>query len=147
MGMNTTHTCPHCHVTKPIGDFYPDRSKTRGHSSWCKTCSAARTRARDRAKAKTHDRAYRLRKKYGLSRADFDAMKTQQDHRCAICRDVLTRTGPYPGLVVDQGHERGALRTLLCRRCHVGIGCFQANLGLLESAWRYVLEVRGEEPQ
>jgi len=111
--VNTTYTCPHCHVTKSISDFYPDQSKKNGHSSWCRTCSAARTRARNRLKATTHDRTYRLRKKYGLSRAEFEAIKTRQDNQCAICREDLTRTGPYPGLVLDHGHERGALRTLL----------------------------------
>ena len=141
--MDTTHTCPHCHVTKPTGDFYPDRSKTRGHSSWCKTCSGTRQRARDRSKARTHDRTYRLRKKYGLSHAEFDAMMARQDHRCAICREVLTGDDPYPGLVMDQGGDRGVLRSLLCQQCHVGIACFEANPGLLESALRYVLDVCG----
>ena len=86
---------------------------------------------------------YRLRRKYGLSRAEFEAIKTQQENQCAICREDLTRTGPYPGLVLDHGHERGALRTLLCQQCHAGLGCFEANPEILESALRYVLEVRG----
>ena len=141
--MEVTYTCPHCHVTKPIGDFFPDRSKKSGHSSWCRTSSAARTRARDRSKARSHDRTYRLRKKYGLSWADFEALMTRQDHRCAICREVFTGTGPYPGLVVNQGQARGALRALVCEPCHVGLECFDTDPGLLELAWRYVLDVRG----
>jgi len=140
--MDTTQTCPHCHVAKPTGEFYPDRSKKNGHSSWCRTCSAARTRARDRSKARSHDRVYRLRRKYGLSHAEFEAMTTQQENQCAICREDLSLSGPYPGLVLDHGNERGALRTLLCQQCHEGIACFEANPEILESAWRYVLEVR-----
>jgi hypothetical protein len=84
-----------------------------------------------------------LRKQYGLSRAEFEAIKTQQDNQCAICREDLSRTGPYPGLVVDQGDERGALRALLCQQCHDGIESFEGNPGILEAAWRYVVDVCG----
>ena len=139
--MDTTHTCPRCHVTQALEAFYSDRSKTSGHSSWCRTCLAARIRTRDRAKANAHDRAHRLRKRYGLSLAAFDAMTTLQDHRCAICREPLRRTGPYPGLIRGQGHARGTLRGLVCQRCHAGIECFHGNPSHLESAWRFVLGV------
>ena len=31
-------TCPNCEQTLPLTDFYADRSKSDGHTSWCKQC-------------------------------------------------------------------------------------------------------------
>jgi hypothetical protein len=38
-------TCTKCGATKPLSTFAVDRSKKRGHKSWCKACDNARGKA------------------------------------------------------------------------------------------------------
>ena len=79
------------------------------------------------------DRRYNLAR-YGLSVDDFEAMKTKQDGKCAICATVPDR------LCVDHCHSTGAVRGLLCNHCNNGIGFFRDNPTLLRSGARYIQE-------
>jgi hypothetical protein len=66
-----------------------------------------------------------LRDWYGLTQADYDAMREAQDGRCALCerkppvRQYRSRTGePYAALHVDHDHATGRVRGLLCASCN-----------------------------
>ena len=74
----------------------------------------------------------RLRRCYGLSRQDYEALLARQDGACAICRQ-----SPSEPLVVDRARVDGRVRGLLCRRCKTVITCFHEDPRLLRRASAY----------
>lgn len=76
---------------------------------------AANARARDSG-ARV---GYLLKRKYGITRDDYERIRTQQGGVCACCQNP-----PKPGarLYVDHDHVTGQVRGLLCHLCNVGIG-------------------------
>lgn len=73
----------------------------------------------------------RLRTRYGIEAADYEAMLDAQDGGCAICG--ATTPGGVGTFHVDHCHDTGAVRGLLCSACNIGIG----NLG--DSAERLLI--------
>jgi hypothetical protein len=53
-----------------------------------------------------------LKRKYGITREDYDALVVAQEGRCAICGKVPDR------LHVDHHHGTGLVRGLLCFVCN-----------------------------
>jgi hypothetical protein len=72
-------------------------------------------------------------KKYGMTIAQFDAMFSAQDGRCAICRETSATR-----LCIDHDHATGRVRKLLCHSCNVGLSRFRDNPALLEKAAEYI---------
>lgn len=78
----------------------------------------------------------RLKTKYGLSLADYEAMRARQQARCAICgREERTKARR---LAVDHDHQTAKVRDLLCHHCNTGLGNFDDNPDLLEAAIAYL---------
>lgn len=71
-----------------------------------------------------YQRRYTLKKKYGITPEQYDAMLEQQGGRCAACGSTKTgRQGTAAAwFVVDHCHETGKVRGLLCHPCNVSIG-------------------------
>lgn len=69
------------------------------------------TQARKARSATAH--GSRIKKVYGLTRDDYNAILVAQGGACAICQGVR----PYR-LCVDHNHATGEVRGLLCRRCN-----------------------------
>lgn len=63
-----------------------------------------------------------------------------QDNKCAICKNLETRThnGKVRNLSVDHCHKTGKVRGLLCCRCNITIGRFEDDEDLLEKASEYL---------
>ena len=73
-------------------------------------------------------RADFLRRKYGISLADYDAMVASQKGGCAVCG------GPPPSkryFSVDHDHATGAVRGLLCQKCNTLVGYFEKTPDLI----------------
>ncbi|WP_406420059.1 endonuclease domain-containing protein [Streptomyces sp. NBC_01614] len=61
-------------------------------------------------------------KTYGLSEEQYEAMLVQQGHVCAMC-------GGRPSgqrLAIDHCHGSGRVRALLCSRCNLNLGIYEA---------------------
>ena len=78
-----------------------------------------------------------LRRKYGITAADYDLMADAQGGRCAICLGHPTPNSQGGAtLHVDHCHATGRVRGLLCGRCNKGLGLFQDDPDLLvRAAW------------
>jgi Recombination endonuclease VII len=72
-------------------------------------------------KAKVRD--YRLRKKYGLTAAQFDEMFLAQGARCKICAHSVPKN--KRGWQLDHCHETGRVRGILCHVCNTKLGWYQ----------------------
>lgn len=94
---------------------------------------------------KSVDNRTQLLRRYGMTRADYDAMLAAQDGRCAICRKVEThkdRRGNVTRLAIDHDHSTGAVRALLCHACNVALGSFGDDPDLIRAAAAYIEERR-----
>lgn len=82
-------------------------------------------------------RVYDLKKLYGITVDQYDAMLAAQGGKCAICG------GPPRGsrgkrFHVDHDHVTGRVRGLLCGHCNHGIGKFRDSPLLLEKVVAYL---------
>jgi hypothetical protein len=74
-----------------------------------------------------------LKTAYGITAAEFNAMVAAQGGRCFLCR-----RRPVQRLCVDHCHDTEMLRSLLCRRCNTGFGCFDDNPDLMRGGADYL---------
>ncbi len=75
-----------------------------------------------------------MRRKYGISIDEFEALLAAQGDRCAICG------GPENGRQwhVDHHHGSGRVRGVLCDNCNRGLGHFGDDPERLRAAAAYV---------
>ena len=93
-----------------------------------------------------------LRTKYKITGAEYDELRENQAHRCAICdtheddikppgrgrprADGMPSAEPFK-LVVDHCHATGKIRGLLCSPCNTAIGGLRDSPALLRAAADY----------
>jgi len=119
-------TCNVCGATKKISAFGHRMAEPDGRSKTCKRCC--------RWKEKL--------KKYGLSASEFYQLLDKQIGACAICKKPFDEDRiPH----VDHDHRTGAVRSLLCLTCNMGLGALQDSPDLLRAAATY-LESHANEP-
>jgi hypothetical protein len=80
-----------------------------------------------------------LKKVYGISMADYEAMFERQGGACAICK----RTGV--ALCVDHCHLTGEVRGLLCSLCNSAIGFCSDDPAVLQAAAAYLQAARDRQ--
>lgn len=93
-------------------------------------------RARNRAAYKDKE----LRKAFGITIAEFQAMLVEQNGVCLICDrpETTVRRGRIEPLSVDHCHTTGKVRGLLCAQCNKGLGMFHDDPGRIERAAKYI---------
>lgn len=112
--MSASLSCSRCGRTKPVSEFYRRRARRRGYSSECKGCHKGVPRYED-VEAR-RDRT--LRRRYGITAAEYDRLLTEQGGRCVLCQ----REPDESRLHVDHDHETGRVRGLLCFHCNTTLG-------------------------
>jgi Recombination endonuclease VII len=70
----------------------------------------------------------------GEKREIFKWMTKRQKGLCAICKKFMQRVH------LDHDHKTGALRGLLCSKCNVGIGLFDDDISIMNSAVEYLAQ-------
>jgi hypothetical protein len=121
--------CPDCDQVLPLTSFGLNAASRNGRTSYCKPCHNIRGK-----KAKEllgGERTYHLRRRYGITAEEADAMLEEQGGLCAICKAA-------PAVHVDHDHATGGVRSLLCFNCNGGLGQFKDDPALLRAAADYV---------
>lgn len=111
--------CPGCAQVSPLSNWHRNASSRDGYTSYCKDC-------RRRQGAADH-----LRRTFGLTLEERDALFAAQDGLCAICRSA-------PIKHIDHDHPTGQVRGGLCGPCNMGLGQFEDDPGRLRAAARYL---------
>ena len=144
------YTCSKCKEDKPLFDFYKDKSKKDGKTSYCKPCSldkrmkayssnteAEKLKMRGRSKANPDKyKNYSLRYSYGITLEEYNQMFIEQEGCCKICnthQSALKRK-----LFVDHCHTTGAVRGLLCQPCNTLLGQAKDDVEILKNAISYL---------
>jgi hypothetical protein len=84
---------------------------------------------------RVYQRRWQLKRRYGLTPEQYDAMLLAQNGACAICR---TPPSADRSLTVDHCHTTGAVRGLLCDSCNNGLARFADSADRLAVAVDYI---------
>lgn len=81
-----------------------------------------------------------LKKDFGITIKQYEAMLFTQNDVCAICgrRETATFKGKVKQLAVDHNHATDKNRALLCTKCNTGLGGFEDDPERLEKAAAYL---------
>lgn len=86
----------------------------------------------------------RLKRLFGMTQDEYDAMEISQDFKCAICKNFETvldnKKLSIRNLAVDHCHQSKKVRGLLCFKCNIGLGKFNDSIDELQSAIEYLLK-------
>ena len=85
------------------------------------------------------------KRKYGITKEQYDAMVLQQGGLCAICRKPETSldsrtSSSVIGLAIDHCHTTGRIRKLLCKRCNMCLGRVGDSVEVLQAMIKYLEE-------
>lgn len=139
--------CHKCRFIKPETDFQSflrGRTQTIERQSHCKSCQLVAKNtsvAKNPAKHKKQRHARHLRKMFGLSRTDYQAMLDGQGGVCFICKkpETVKMNGEEVSpLSVDHSHATGKIRALLCGHCNRMIGMAKESPKTLRAAADYL---------
>ncbi len=133
-----TKKCPKCKRILPATPVYFYRRKKAkfGLDSYCKECLRIYYTLRN------------IKKRYSISKNQFDQMVKKQKSSCAICgvkfanlfhphnKESFTYHASAPR--VDHNHKTGLIRGLLCDRCNLLIGEAHENTMVLVNAIKYL---------
>jgi hypothetical protein len=124
---NQEKECCVCHVRQPFSSFYNFKNKNDGKSYRCKSCDDKAGESWRRNNPDSFWRSSRnraLKSKYGISLAEYTALKEEQGNCCAICGSMSPRNmgDEKQSFSVDHNHETGKIRGLLCNNCNRGLG-------------------------
>ena len=130
---------------KAYAKAHPKKIRSR----WRKWYKANRSHVKANVKkwiAKNIKRSYAnrrnhyLKKKYGITAADYEVIHKRQKGLCAICGrpERIVINGTRRRLAVDHDHRTNKVRGLICHDCNRGIGLFKDDPKRLMSAARYI---------
>jgi hypothetical protein len=131
-------TCKACKVAKPYTEFNKRVGNADGYRTQCKACWSIYNKKRyDDPKYVEQHRSNHLKRKYGITLADYETMLASQNNSCAICKsESPKRNSQY--FMVDHNHQTGEVRGLLCHPCNSAIGLLGDNISSLEAAVTYL---------
>src|SRR5579872_193612 len=154
-------TCITCKQDKPDDAYYKDSKHSDRLRGSCIECMAAQNKTwrkenpeKERASGRTWrknnhtrqrqtEKSRELKKKYGLTIEDYEAIMMAQNHKCAICRTPLIMYGSMIGkTAVDHNHANGQVRGILCWHCNCALGSMRDNVEIAKSCVEY-LEMDG----
>ncbi|MEW2129756.1 endonuclease VII domain-containing protein [Streptomyces sp. NPDC005435] len=111
--------CRACGEVKPHSEWHRNATASDGLSTRCRSCRA------------TRGRQDHLKRNYGLSEPERDALAASQGGVCCICLSA-------PPAHVDHCHETGRVRGVLCFSCNAALGQFKDRPDVIRRAAEYV---------
>ena len=96
-----------------------------------------------------YGREWRLRRHFGMTSDDYEAMSASQNHCCANCgmseTAINSKAKRAQRLSIDHDHVTGRIRGLLCIRCNRLLGYARDDIDILKRAMAYLESHRAEE--
>ncbi|WP_078962256.1 endonuclease VII domain-containing protein [Streptomyces hygroscopicus] len=111
--------CPQREEAKPRSAWGRDTSSSDGWASHCRERGPERTRVSC------------VKRKYGLTPTELDALAAGQPGVCRICLAA-------PAAHVDHGHGTGRVRGVLCFSCNAASGQFKDRADAIRRAAAYL---------
>ncbi|MBZ6082244.1 endonuclease VII domain-containing protein [Streptomyces olivaceus] len=111
--------CRSCGEVKPHNEWHRNATASDGLSTRCKACRAV------------EGRAGHLKRQYGITEMERDALVASQGGACCICLAA-------PAAHVDHCHETGRVRGVLCFSCNAALGQFKDRPDAIRRAAAYL---------
>jgi len=137
--------CSRCQLDREDDRFLTDHRNGRLVAQ-CKDCARDRQREFRRRHGQRLSGQYsrrparwraHIKRTYGLSAAEYDALLAAQGGVCAICHGHEIET-PNGRLHVDHDHATRKVRGLLCAKCNRLLGTARDNAATLRAAADYL---------
>jgi hypothetical protein len=80
------------------------------------------------------DRWRKIKERFGITRAEWEAIFHAQGGRCAICATI----DPGSHWCTDHCHQDGKIRGILCHKCNLGIGHLNDDPTIIRNALAYL---------
>jgi hypothetical protein len=134
----------------PVDSFNKNKTEPDGLQRYCRGCHKVHnaasyqknkeswkpaTKERHRQWFQKNGRASNLRRKYGVTKQQFEQASAAVGGVCEICGKQCS---VHKNLSVDHDHDTGFVRGLLCMKCNAGIGKFGDSIELLRAAVDYM---------
>lgn len=135
-------TCTKCSLDKDRSEFRDHKAYKDGKVSWCKSCQLAKTREWkqvNKVRSKEYERWHKRETKYGVTEQIYNAMFSDQNGLCKICKST-PENSPKGTLYVDHCHTTGKVRGLLCDHCNNLLGRAKDSISVLQEAIKYLEE-------
>jgi Autographiviridae endonuclease VII len=147
-----TKSCSKCKEIKDYSEFHKDLTRAIGIRPACKACETKRLyewreknrsaynnyAAQWRALNPERQHATEIKRKYNVSKEQYQEMLDKQGNRCQICRKLHNVDIKRGRLYIDHNHTTGKVRGLLCNNCNSGIGNLQDDPDIVQSALEYL---------
>ena len=138
-----TRECRKCgEVKNLLESFYRQRKDPTLKSSYsyeCKECTVERVKKNHNP---SRSRQLHLKRKYGLTFAEYDKMLNEQNNCCAVCGGTKPG-GRWKSFAVDHDHVTGRVRGLLCKSCNIALGEVNDDLTTLKNMINYLSKHTG----
>lgn len=136
--------CKDCGEILPVAEFYHGR-KANGKkypTAYCKACCTVKRKDYSYQPAsKSALRKRNLKRDFGITVEQYEALFQAQSGVCAICGKPETRPNPdgtIRRLAVDHCHVTNKVRGLCCSHCNCGLGHFFDNAQMMRKAADYL---------
>ncbi len=163
-GAQELKKCSKCHNSQELRFFGAAKHHKDGLKSHCKKCEseyhAKRYRENDEIKKRNaawveanpawhknwqrediknnpdKHRDRRLKRTFGITLEQYNAMFAAQGGRCAICSRHQTEVTQT--LCVDHNHKTGKIRKLLCGPCNHALGLLKEDISAAKMLVKYI---------
>lgn len=147
--------CNTCKIEKNQSEFHKDATKKDGLRGICKGCfsiymKTPRFKKQQAEYYKTpegraNQRRVQLKRKYGITQEQYEAILALQGGGCAICE---TKDSGARRFSIDHDHTccpgkitcGKCIRGLLCHNCNTSLGGFRDEIELLDKAIKYLIK-------
>lgn len=114
--------------------YESDSPCPKGHyTRWVTSNNCVQCDSEKRNKRKESARWLRIKKEYGLTEKQVNAMLEGQNCKCSICRCCIKN-----GYHIDHCHTKNFVRSLLCSRCNQAIGLLDEDVSKIKAAMQYL---------
>lgn len=137
-----TKKCSKCKQFKPLERFHKRPERKVGRESRCIECKKNADASRW-IKNRDTQKKLDIKRRYGISFEDYEAMYQAQNGVCAICKKPEKRihqNGTPSQLCIDHCHTTDAVRGLLCDECNRALALVHENPEITTSLLQYINE-------
>lgn len=155
--------CNKCREEKPLSDFYKSKRTKDGYKTVCIPCKKgydllhlnketkrkynqqreSRLKRGQTPERQEDQRNRMLKRRYGITSAQYDEMLKAQNNACFICKGI-NKDGRR--LSVDHNHTTNQIRTLLCGNCNLIVGNCKEDPTILLQVIEYLKLFNSEAP-